>query len=148
AMPYGSVPHAHLEAGSSVRTRARMSKRQQPLLPAPKRTGTQRSMELVAGLWRRGFPSTNAWRVRHLLPSIGTAAAFLAGYSTLDRVFGPSGANVFVLVPIVAAAWSFGLRGGLIGGVVVVGFAGALSWTSGVPLPAGAMQRVVAVVAV
>src|SRR5207249_1461086 len=74
---------------------------------------------------------------------------FLVGYSTLDRLFGPSGANVFVLVPIVAAAWSFGIRGGLVGGVVIVVLAGALSSASGsLPLPAGAMQRVVAVVAI
>src|SRR2546423_5144256 len=106
-------------------------------------------MELVARVRRRGFRFTNAWWLRRALLCLSATAAFLVGYSTLEQVFGPSGANVFVLVPIVAAAWSFGLRGGLIGGVIVIGLAGALSWASGgLPLPAGATQRVVAVVAV
>jgi PAS domain S-box-containing protein len=91
----------------------------------------------------------NTWRVRRSLPALLTTAAFLISYPSLDRLFGSGGANVFVLVPIVTAAWSFGLRGGLVGGIVVVALAGSLSLASGgLALPAGAIQRVMAVVAI
>src|SRR5436190_9864636 len=119
------------EAESSVRPSQPPSERQRLLSSSPKRALTHRSMELVGSLGRRGFGLTNGWWVRRSLPTLVTAAAFLVGYSTLDRLFGPSGANVFVLVPIVAAAWSFGIRGGLVGGVVIVVLAGALSSASG-----------------
>jgi len=106
-------------------------------------------MELVRSLRRRWLGFSKARWVRRSLPTLGTTAAFLVSYAMLQRLFGLSGANVFVLVPIVVSAWSFGLRGGLIGGVVVVALAGAYSFASaGLPLPSGAMQRVLAVVAI
>src|SRR6266542_1621973 len=80
-------------------------------------------MELVRSLRRRWLGFSKARWVRRSLPTLGTTAAFLVSYAMLQRLFGLSGANVFVLVPIVVSAWSFGLRGGLIGGVVVVALA-------------------------
>jgi PAS domain S-box-containing protein len=106
-------------------------------------------MKLVRSLRRRGLGMPKAGWVRRSLPTLGTTAAFLAVYPALTHVMSPSGANVFVLAPIVVAAWSFGLRGGLIGGLVVVTLAAAYSSLSaGLTLPSGAAERIVAVLAV
>ena len=81
--------------------------------------------------------------------TVGTAAIFLATYPILVQLLGDSGANTFVLAPIVVAAWHFGLKGGLIGGISLVEVTGTYSWvTAGDRLPPGVAEHVVAAVAV
>src|SRR5688500_19635391 len=52
---------------------------------------------------------------------LGLATAYLFAFPSLERVFGPS-ASTLVIIPVAAAAWYFGLAGGLIASVLIVSF--------------------------
>src|SRR5579859_7752195 len=83
------------------------------------------------------------------LASLLAAAAYFASFPLLAGVAVIDGARVFVLVPIAVTAWAFGLRGGLIGGAILLVATGVSTYSgSGLELPSGGIERFVGAYAI